>query len=110
MGREWEGKAAIRLPVGTSAVTEPEGSLTAAFPKPIPVFHPADAPQPEALTCFHLQVKRKKERRLVQPEDTNFSAHLTEAQRAITLGKVETALSCAQKVCHGNVTKLFALN
>ncbi|XP_050719096.1 outer dynein arm-docking complex subunit 4-like isoform X2 [Eriocheir sinensis] len=44
-----------------------------------------------------LKVKRKKERRLVQPEDTNFSAHLTEAQRAITLGKVETALSCAQK-------------
>ncbi|XP_045132429.1 outer dynein arm-docking complex subunit 4-like isoform X2 [Portunus trituberculatus] len=42
-------------------------------------------------------VKRKKERRLVQPEETNFSAHLTEAQRAITLGKVETALSCAQK-------------
>ncbi|XP_063867497.1 uncharacterized protein LOC135104243 isoform X2 [Scylla paramamosain] len=44
-----------------------------------------------------LKVKRKKERRLVQPEETNFSAHLTEAQRAITLGKVETALSCAQK-------------
>lgn len=104
MGRGWAGKAATRLPVGTLAATESRGSLPVTFPKPIPVFHPADAPQPEALTCFHLQVKRKKERRLVQPEDTNFSAHLTEAQRAITLGKVDTALSCAQKVCH------FALN
>ncbi|KAK4316366.1 hypothetical protein Pmani_012495 [Petrolisthes manimaculis] len=44
-----------------------------------------------------LKVKMKKERRHVQPEDTNSSAHLTEAQRAITQGKIETALSCAQK-------------
>nr|XP_053633062.1 uncharacterized protein LOC128689016 isoform X2 [Cherax quadricarinatus] len=44
-----------------------------------------------------LKVKRKKERKLIQPEDTYSSVHLTEAQRAITMGKVETALSCAQK-------------
>nr|XP_045602179.1 outer dynein arm-docking complex subunit 4-like [Procambarus clarkii] len=44
-----------------------------------------------------LKVKRKKERRVVQPEDTYSSVHLTEAQRAITMGRVETALSCAQK-------------
>ncbi|XP_042240684.1 outer dynein arm-docking complex subunit 4-like, partial [Homarus americanus] len=55
-----------------------------------------------------LKVKRKKERRLVQPEDTNSSVHLTEAQRAITMGRVETALSCAQKAveCGGDPASL----
>ncbi|XP_042890513.1 outer dynein arm-docking complex subunit 4-like isoform X2 [Penaeus japonicus] len=44
-----------------------------------------------------LKVKRKKERRVVLPEGTNASVHLTEAQRAISKGNVETALSCAEK-------------
>ncbi|XP_063586902.1 outer dynein arm-docking complex subunit 4-like [Penaeus indicus] len=44
-----------------------------------------------------LKVKRKKERRVILPEGTNASVHLTEAQRAISKGNIETALSCAEK-------------
>ncbi|MPC20677.1 Tetratricopeptide repeat protein 25 [Portunus trituberculatus] len=95
MGRK-SGECRHQVPSGQPVPRYPPGAWH-CIPRPSPLLHPADAPQPEALTCFHLQVKRKKERRLVQPEETNFSAHLTEAQRAITLGKVETALSCAQK-------------
>ncbi|XP_047474137.1 outer dynein arm-docking complex subunit 4-like [Penaeus chinensis] len=43
------------------------------------------------------KVKRKKERRVILPEGTNASVHLTEAQRAISKGNIETALSCAEK-------------
>ncbi|XP_064081125.1 outer dynein arm-docking complex subunit 4-like isoform X4 [Macrobrachium nipponense] len=48
-----------------------------------------------------LKVKRKKERKTVQPEDTNSSVHMTEALRAISKGNVETALSCAEKAVEG---------
>ncbi|KAK7006506.1 Tetratricopeptide repeat protein 25, partial [Halocaridina rubra] len=45
-----------------------------------------------------LKVQSKRERKSCLPEDTNSFTCITEAERAISKGKVETALYCAEKM------------
>ncbi|KAK7080976.1 Tetratricopeptide repeat protein 25 [Halocaridina rubra] len=49
-----------------------------------------------------IKVKRKREKKLEQPEDTNSTVHITEAVRAISQGRITTALSCAEKAVEGS--------
>lgn len=45
-------------------------------------------------------MKRRGERRTALPEDLDWTVYLTEAQKNVTTGNIDTALKCAQKVSY----------
>jgi len=53
---------------------------------------------PNLNTPVHFKVKRRGERVSALPEDLDWTVYLTEAQKAIVTGNIETALTCAHKV------------
>lgn len=60
-----------------------------------------------AMTTILLQVKRREERHSVLPEDLDWAVYLTEAQKSIITGHLDTALCCANKVNNGLATSFY---